>query len=84
MKWGAIKNAPHPNANKVFINWLLSKEGQMLVSKETGLESVRNDVTSPMPIRFKGPTVSLSYEDLVLAEERGGKNYMANLLGLKK
>ena len=84
MKWGAIKRSPHPNANRVFINWLLSKEGQMLVSKDTGLESVRNDVTSPMPIRFKGPTVSLSYEDLVLAEERGSKNYMANLLGVKK
>jgi len=24
-----LKNAPHPNAAKVFINWFLSKEGQM-------------------------------------------------------
>ena len=23
-----MKNAPHPNAAKVFINWLLSREGQ--------------------------------------------------------
>ena len=23
-----IKNPPHPNAAKVFINWLLSREGQ--------------------------------------------------------
>ena len=25
---GILKNAPHPNAAKVFVNWLLSKEGQ--------------------------------------------------------
>ena len=25
---GVIKNPPHPNATKVFINWFLSKEGQ--------------------------------------------------------
>ena len=25
---GVLKNAPHPNAAKVFVNWLLSKEGQ--------------------------------------------------------
>jgi iron(III) transport system substrate-binding protein len=25
---GILKNAPHPNAAKVFVNWLLSKEGE--------------------------------------------------------
>jgi ABC-type Fe3+ transport system substrate-binding protein len=84
MKWGAIKNAPHPNATKVFINWFLSKEGQTLVSKQTDLESVRNDVPSLMPFRFKGPTLRLTFQDLTLAEERRSKNYMANLLGLKR
>ena len=29
-----LKSAPHPNATKVFINWLLSKEGQELYTKE--------------------------------------------------
>src|SRR5262249_33876892 len=24
----AFKNAPHPNATKVFVNWFLSREGQ--------------------------------------------------------
>jgi iron(III) transport system substrate-binding protein len=28
-----IKNAPHPNAAKVFINWLLSREGQIEVQR---------------------------------------------------
>jgi ABC-type Fe3+ transport system substrate-binding protein len=25
---GIVKNPPHPNATKVFINWFLSREGQ--------------------------------------------------------
>jgi iron(III) transport system substrate-binding protein len=25
---GIVKNAPHPNASKLFINWLISEEGQ--------------------------------------------------------
>jgi ABC-type Fe3+ transport system substrate-binding protein len=80
----AIKNAPHPNATKVYINWRLSKEGQMLVSKATDQDSVRNDVPSAMPFRFKGPEIILTYKDVELTEERASNNYMANLLGLKK
>ncbi len=30
---GIVKNPPHPNATKVFVNWLLSKEGQELYSR---------------------------------------------------
>jgi ABC-type Fe3+ transport system substrate-binding protein len=30
---GVVKNPPHPNAAKVFVNWLLSKEGQELYSR---------------------------------------------------
>ncbi len=39
-----INQAPHPNAAKVFVNWLLSKEGQTLWSRDEGLQSARNDV----------------------------------------
>ncbi len=28
-----LKNVPHPNASKVFVNWLLSKEGQTAFTK---------------------------------------------------
>jgi iron(III) transport system substrate-binding protein len=84
MKWGLIKNAPHPNAAMVYMNWFLSKEGQELVTKETGLESVRNDVPSPLPIQLKGPVIRLSFQDLEEAEARREKNYMANLVGVKR
>jgi len=39
-----IKNPPHPNATKVFVNWLLSKEGQEIFSRATGQATRRLDV----------------------------------------
>jgi iron(III) transport system substrate-binding protein len=45
-----LQNAPHPNAAKVFVNWLLSREGQMQVQKgrkgrpRTGSNSLRIDI----------------------------------------
>ncbi len=39
-----IKSPPHPNATKVFVNWLLSKEGQELFSKSIGQATRRLDV----------------------------------------
>jgi iron(III) transport system substrate-binding protein len=39
-----FNRAPHPNAAKVFINWLLSKEGQTLYARATGYISNRLDV----------------------------------------
>ena len=40
----AIKNPPHPNAAKVLINWLLSKEGQEIYSLAQGQATRRMDV----------------------------------------
>lgn len=39
-----ITNAPHPNASKVFINYYLSQEGQLLWSKILKQPSLRKDV----------------------------------------
>jgi iron(III) transport system substrate-binding protein len=39
-----IKNSPHPNATKIFINWLLGKEGQEIYSKALGQATRRLDV----------------------------------------
>ncbi len=35
---------PHPNATSVFINWMLTKEGQAIVSVGYGFPSIRRDV----------------------------------------
>jgi len=43
-----LKNAPHPNAAKVFINWMLSRKGQMAMQKladpDDPPNSRRNDI----------------------------------------
>jgi iron(III) transport system substrate-binding protein len=45
-----VKNHPHSNAAKVYVNWLLSKEGQQLYSKAFGQATRRLDVdTTWMP-----------------------------------
>lgn len=39
-----FKEAPHPNAARFFLNWLLSREGQLAYSKAMGVQSRRLDV----------------------------------------
>lgn len=39
-----IKDAPHPNAAKLFLNWFISKEGQLIFSKASEIPSFRKDV----------------------------------------
>jgi iron(III) transport system substrate-binding protein len=80
----ALTNMPHPNATRVYFNWLLTKEGQTVMAKETDLEPLRNDVPSTLPFRMEGPRLTLTYQDQLKLEERASRKYMANLLGLKK
>jgi ABC-type Fe3+ transport system substrate-binding protein len=44
----AFKNAPHPNATKVYLNWFLSREGQLAWQKLTGRNSFRTDIPKDM------------------------------------
>lgn len=44
-----IAEPPHPNAAKVFLNWLLSRETQEAWSKSTGNNSLRTDVPPGNP-----------------------------------
>jgi ABC-type Fe3+ transport system substrate-binding protein len=55
-----MDHAPHPNAAKVYINWLLSKAGQTDWTKTTQ-NSRRLDVPRPQPDNF--PQVGVSYID---------------------
>jgi ABC-type Fe3+ transport system substrate-binding protein len=41
---GLVDRAPHPNAAKVFVNWLLTREGQQLWQNSQLQVSVRNDL----------------------------------------
>jgi ABC-type glycerol-3-phosphate transport system substrate-binding protein len=44
-----IKNRPHPNAARVFLNWSLSKEVTAQMSKEMDEDSRRTDVPEQAP-----------------------------------
>ncbi len=44
-----INRPPHPNAAKLFMNWLLSREGQMVYVKLTQVNSRRLDVREGPP-----------------------------------
>ena len=39
---GKVKGAPHPNSARLFLNWLLSDEGQDLLSKTHGVLGVNS------------------------------------------
>jgi iron(III) transport system substrate-binding protein len=39
-------NAPHPNAAKLFLNWRLSEEGQIMMQDGFGMRSVREGIPS--------------------------------------
>ncbi len=63
-----IKQA-HPDAAKLFVNWLLTKEGQTVFSKGVGSPSFRMDVTTegfnPMFLPQQGEKVFLDSEDFL-------------------
>lgn len=40
----AVANAPHPNAQKLFANWFLSKAGQTIFQQVTAGQSLRTDI----------------------------------------
>lgn len=42
-----LDKAPHPNAAKVFVNWLLSREAQQAIAREVVTASRRLDVENP-------------------------------------
>jgi iron(III) transport system substrate-binding protein len=40
----AMKDMPHPNATKLFVNWIASKEGLEVFARAQGRASTRNDI----------------------------------------
>ncbi len=64
----------HPNASVVFINWLLSKEGQTAFSQSFGAPSLRNDVSTegidPMMLVQPGEKVYFYSEKHMLASTK--------------
>ena len=57
------KDAPHPNASTVFLNWFASKEGQQLFSRAIGEPSRRTDVSTEGVPEYLIPDPNLNYFD---------------------
>lgn len=59
-----FNRAPHPSAAKVYLNWLLSREGQTFYAKASGTVSSRLDVPADhtFPWRVPVPGAIKSYD----------------------
>jgi len=62
---GVIKNPPHPNAAKVFVNWFLSKDGQEWYSKilENGTRRLDVDTRWLKKVGISAAKDSISIEE---------------------
>ena len=85
-----LQNAPHPNAAKVFVNWLLSREGQMQVQKgrkgrpRTGSNSLRIDVPKndlPEEIQRKEGTDYFDADDERFSDRRPADRLFNEVFG---
>lgn len=56
-----VNRSPHPNATKVFVNWVLSKEGQTIHSRAQGIASRRLDVPTDHLDSWQIPNLSFNY-----------------------
>ena len=68
-----IKNPPHPNATKVFVNWLLSKEGQEIYSRVLLHGTRRLDVDTKWMAK-QGVEASKDY--LTVKDNERVRNYL--------
>lgn len=69
-----FNRAPHPNAAKLYINWLLSKEGQTAFARAMGYVSARLDVPTDHQPAWRVPTTgaikTYTWEQGALKEEK--------------
>ena len=80
-----INQAPHPNASKVFLNWLLRKDGQTAFSKGMGYVSRRVDVATDHIPSYWVPKPGVKYwpgyyeEDAKMSPEQ--EKFLKTLFG---
>jgi ABC-type Fe3+ transport system substrate-binding protein len=63
-----MEKSPHPNASKVFVNWLLSRDGQLALQRDGGLaDSLRLDISKsevkPMARRKDGAKYLVTWKE---------------------
>jgi iron(III) transport system substrate-binding protein len=80
-----MKSAPHPNATKVYLNWLLSAEGQGQWEKSNGVPSLRQDAPHEGLLDVMVPKPGREYyetqrEDFARHQAEAGQ-YVKTLVG---
>ena len=61
--FGVLNRAPHPNATKVYIDWLLSQEAQLAFAKAAGYASMRTDVPTDFLPAYLVPKPNVQYQE---------------------
>lgn len=83
-----VSNAPHPNAAKLFANWLLSQEGHSIYSQAVGgFLPLRKDVADVRPSAVKTLTDRVMIVDgpmQIKATQMQQEGTLARLLGIGK
>jgi iron(III) transport system substrate-binding protein len=80
-----FNKAPHPNAAKLFLNWVLTKEGQTVWSKENGSNSRRTDVppANLEVVPSKGKTYNDANKEEIFPEIIKTQVLIKDLAGIK-
>lgn len=89
--WGQVvllNQAPHPNAARVFINWIASKDGLELFARTAGAAPTRKDIDAaaflPTPEAIPLPNVNyfdVNDWDFTLTQREKARLRMKELLG---
>jgi iron(III) transport system substrate-binding protein len=58
-----INKAPHPNAAKLFVNWIASQEGEYAFARAEQSASLRSDVKADWMFPFQLPRLGRKYYD---------------------
>lgn len=79
-----LRNAPHPNVTKLFLDYLLSREGQTAWSKASGFPSLRQDVPRdhvvPMLIPKEGVRYQEQYSERFVEIRRETVNFLKTVI----
>lgn len=83
-----VKNAPHPNAAKVYLNWILSKEGDLVYSRANATPPLRKDTPSFVPAGASASgdkVIGLTASDVQDSEAKFREKFLVELWkGAKK
>ena len=62
---GLINQSPHPNAARVFLNWIASREGVEILGRARGRPTTRNDIDESYAPPWEIPRPGVDYFDTV-------------------